>query len=105
MSEQLSCPVLILSDDEDDDMEEGQQQEAGEDREQEAYNHGTSSNGDVDDDSNRLQDNNESEGLQTTKHVWMDSRLLGMHIELDNSKQILFIMHYTSILKRPFEMN
>jgi hypothetical protein len=38
-------------------------------------------------------------------HVWMDLRLSGMHIELDNSKQILFIMHYTSILKRPFEMN
>jgi hypothetical protein len=68
MSEQPSCPALILSDDEDDETEEGQQQqESGEDREQGACNSDTSSNGDVDNDDNHLQDNNESEGLQPTK--------------------------------------
>jgi hypothetical protein len=68
MSEQPSCPALILSDDEDDETEKGQQQqEAGEDREQGARNSDTSSNGDIDDDNNHLQDNNESEGLQPTK--------------------------------------
>jgi hypothetical protein len=67
MSEQPSCPALILSDDEDDETEEGQQQqESGEDREQEACNSDTSSNGDVDNDDNHLQDNDESEGLQLT---------------------------------------
>jgi hypothetical protein len=71
MSEQPSCPALILSHDEDDKTEKGQQQqEAEEDREQEACNSDTSSNGDVDDDNNHLQDNSENEGLQPTQR-WL----------------------------------
>jgi hypothetical protein len=51
MSEQPSCPALILLHDEDDKTEKGQQQqEAGEDREKEARNSDTSSNGDIDND-------------------------------------------------------
>lgn len=71
MSEQPSCPALILSHDEDDKTEKGQQQqEAGEDREQGACNSDTSSNGDVDNDDNHLQDNDKNEGLQPTKR-WL----------------------------------
>lgn len=68
MFEQPSCPALIPSDDEDDETEKGQrQQEAGEDSEQRLGNSDTSSNGDVNNDDNHLQDNDESEGLQPTK--------------------------------------
>jgi hypothetical protein len=68
MSEQLSCPALVLLRDEDDETEKGQQQqEAGEDREKEACNSDTSSNGDIDDDRTPLRDNNESKGLPLAK--------------------------------------
>jgi hypothetical protein len=68
MSEQPSCPALILLHDEDDETEKGQQQqEAGEDREKEARNSNTSSNGDIDDDRTHVRDNNECEGLPLAK--------------------------------------
>jgi hypothetical protein len=71
MSEQPSCPAFILSDNEDDETEKGQQQqELGEDREQGACNSNTSSNSDIDDNDNHLQDNDKSEGLQPTKQRW-----------------------------------
>jgi hypothetical protein len=68
MVEQPSCAALILSDNEDDETKKGQQQqETGEDKEQGACSSDTSSNSDVDDNDNRLQDNDKSKGLQPTK--------------------------------------
>ena len=60
MSEQPSCPALILADNKDDETDKGQeQQEAREDGEQGGCDSDTSSNGDVDDE--------ESEGLPPAK--------------------------------------
>jgi hypothetical protein len=72
MSEQPSCPALILSHNEDNETEKRQQQqEAGEDREQGACNSDTSSNSNVDDNDKHLQDNDKNEGLQPTKQRWL----------------------------------